>query len=190
MFIFLMGCRPGVIEPGPPGQYSEWYWGQMSGTRNGVEYMVPRVGAIYNVPTVNPSCFSNTISVQITEFDKSGTERTEIFFDRVPIKQGVYRYLAINPRDCQTDPDSVAIPSVGFGRLEGDVQLNTYLLVPAASNHLSVTFLDTATGLMGGSFDVTMVALRPPREGDPDTVRCIGRFETKLRRQNEKYKTD
>lgn len=182
--IGLLACRRETFEPdGPPGQYSDYFWGEVSGSRNGISFFVPRVSGVYHYSPDEQWCYANTCNVQITEFDNGGTQRTQIFFSKVPKNPGTYRDLTGVAQTCAKD----SIPSVRFYLLEGDALLNTYLPIAAGSNSLTILSFDEKTTEIRGSFDFTAVAERITGPNDPDTVRCTGQFHTKLRKADQTF---
>ncbi len=178
----LLACHKDTYVPSPPGSYSDYYWGQVSGTRNGIAFFVPRVSGLYHYSPSEQWCYANTCNVQITEFDNSGTQRTQVFFSKIPKNPGTYHDLTGAAQICEKD----SIPSVRFYLWEGDALLNTYLPIAAESNSLTIVSFDEKTTEIRGSFEFTAVAgITGP--SDPDTVHCVGQFHTKLRKADQPF---
>jgi hypothetical protein len=181
----LAGCGPqeAILNFAPPEKYSKFYWGEVTGKRNGVTMWNPRIGgALYPYNPPYQVCHDTTFSMSITEYTNSGCERLSLAFIRLPRRVGAVRNFEhrLGSDYC----DKQLLPSVGLHILECDAMVGTYKTDSTRQSEVTIRSFDAGTGEVSGSLKLNFVVVQKPAPNviadAPDRFYFEAEFSTKL----------
>ncbi|GAB3962333.1 hypothetical protein GCM10028805_63280 [Spirosoma harenae] len=183
LLLVLLNCTGPVsslVSP-VPAAYSTNYWGDISGTRQGVALQNPRISASSRVP-----CTQHSFDITITEFDDEGEKLTTLTLQNIPKRACNLAKFKADYGSLYCDTDTIGST---FTTRNEKMPWGTYKPVINAETRLSIQSFDTLTGEIRGTFSVRMI---PDIQEDPSAPALLqiknGKFLTKLKGSNGTYK--
>jgi hypothetical protein len=180
--ITLLSCATPVTILNPiPGAYSVNYWGQVSGTRQGVALQNPRIAASSRIP-----CSNHAFDVTITEFDDEGDILTSLTLFNIPKRACSLTKFKVDYKSLYCGTDTIGST---FTAKNEKMYWGTYKPVRNTETQLTIQAFDTLSGEIRGTFSVRMIPDAPVDASVPPLLQIKnGVFLTKLKLSNGTYK--
>lgn len=182
ILLALLSCGSPAVSPGSiPGVYSLNYWGQVTGTRQGVALQNPRIAASSRIP-----CRQHAFDVTITEFDDEGDLLTTLTLFNIPKRVCSLTKFKVDYQSLYCGTDTIGST---FTAKSDRLLWGTYKPVINAETQLSIQSFDTLSGEIRGTFSVRMIPDEAKSAAIPALLQIKnGKFLTKLKQTDGTYK--
>lgn len=181
LVLVLLGCHAVLTSVPIPDTYSTYYWGTVTGTRQGDELRNARISAASRVP-----CTAYAFDVTVTEFDDDGEKLATLTLFNIPKKAGSLTKFKVDYRTLYCGSDSIGCT---YTTLSNKMPWGTYKPVIGSDTQLSIQSFDEVSGEIKGTFSVRMIPDQIYDATAPSLLLFKNvKFLTKLKYSNGTYK--